>query len=163
VLQTMVSDGGYAGHISNLSFTNPPKHGDDLIVKVRREYEDQVWEKTDTVTMDTTEYWAAYVVPRMTLNPEDTVGIRDLENKINDYKLLAHPNPFNNSTTITAQGAEYGNVYDLNGKYLFDFEFGSNNKAILNFNNMPSGTYFVKPIDEDKIFNYKILPIFLIK
>jgi len=108
---------GYSMHISNLDFINPPKHRDSLIVRVRREYASLAWEKTDTVTMDTTEYWAAYVVPRMTFNPEDSVtsGITEGERPSN-ISLSAYPNPFNSAVSISApEGAEV-EVFDLNGR-----------------------------------------------
>ncbi|RKZ30701.1 hypothetical protein DRQ36_04620 [bacterium] len=89
------------------------------------------------VEMDTTEYWSAFVVPRITLNPEDSVatGIKEFEDKVKDYELQTYPNPFNAAVTISI-GVGSGTTYhrpqtiyqieilDINGRMVADISVG---------------------------------------
>jgi len=143
-------DSGYSMHISNLSFINHPKHSDDLIAKVRREYAGLAWEKTDTVTMDTTKYWAAYVVPRMTLTPEDSVvtGIKENQ-KPTRFTLSAWPNPFNSAVTISAPSGAEVEIFDVNGRRVA--QLPANNSVGVAYMR-PAGGMYAAPANDEFIW-----------
>jgi hypothetical protein len=125
-------DSGYLGHISNLSFENTPQHGDSLIAIVEKLYSGQKWRDSLIVEMDTTEYWSAFVVPNISLDPEDSVvtGIKENQ-KPTRFTLSAWPNPFNSAVTISVDchSRENGNpeieIFDINGRIVYEMPVGA--------------------------------------
>jgi len=125
-------DAGYNGHISNLEFLVKLIHGDSLIIKGIREYLGTKWRDSLIIKMDTTEYWSAFVVPNISLDPEDSVvtGIKENQ-KPTRFTLSAWPNPFNSAVTISVDchSRENGNpeieIFDINGRIVYEMPVGA--------------------------------------
>ncbi|MEI6817062.1 MAG: T9SS type A sorting domain-containing protein, partial [Bacteroidota bacterium] len=69
--------------------------------------------------------------------------------------LLLTPNPFSAQATLTFQSVSpYNNmslhVYNLFGQEVQNIFVGNNKDVIIHRNNLPSGMYFYKLIDETK-------------
>ncbi|MEI6817714.1 MAG: T9SS type A sorting domain-containing protein [Bacteroidota bacterium] len=75
----------------------------------------------------------------------------NLENGI----ILLSPNPFSTQATLTFQGIKNENnkslfVYNLLGQDVQNIFVGNNNEVIIHRNNLPSGMYFYKLMDDNK-------------
>lgn len=95
----------------------------------------------------------------------DTTSLRE---DAGGFEFVLFPNPTQNEVRITAVPNELGSeflerqgnvlyVYDLNGKLLIQQNF-VNREELLDFSNMPSGTYLIKLWSENEwIAKWKVV------
>jgi len=91
--------------------------------------------------------------------PIDTIGcyLSAGINQISDHEttITISPNPFTTTTTLTLQGTYHNPslfIYNLLGQEVETFHGTSlpNQQITINRNNLPSGMYFYKLIDENQ-------------
>ncbi|MEI6816019.1 MAG: T9SS type A sorting domain-containing protein [Bacteroidota bacterium] len=87
------------------------------------------------------------------------IGFNNIETNIKEIKsqqnILLYPNPFTTQATLTFQGIKNENqkslsVYNLLGQEVQNIFVANAKEVIINRNNLPSGMYFYKLIDENK-------------
>jgi hypothetical protein len=81
----------------------------------------------------------------------DNVGIHEI-NKITSSNLLS-PNPFSTTTTLTLQGTYHNPtlfIYNLLGQEVGAYCIGTNKQITISRNQLPSGMYFYKLIEDNK-------------
>jgi hypothetical protein len=90
----------------------------------------------------------------------DTTSLRE---EVGGFEFVLFPNPTQDEVRITAESEfleRQGNVlyvYDLNGKLLMQQNF-VNREELLDFSNMPSGTYLIKLWSENEwIAEWKVV------
>ncbi|MEI6817024.1 MAG: T9SS type A sorting domain-containing protein [Bacteroidota bacterium] len=84
---------------------------------------------------------------------DSTVGINELIQ--NRKEIIISPNPFTTQATLTFQGVRTYNymslhVYNLLGQEVQNIFVGKDKEVIIHRNNLPSGMYFYKLMDDSK-------------
>ena len=79
----------------------------------------------------------------------------------NDLTATVHPNPFEKSVFVSfnenIEKEIAVSIFDVAGKQIYHREFQPLQRIELNLNNLPIGTYILKVLSNNKLFNSKLI------
>ena len=82
-----------------------------------------------------------------TMNADYIVDIPEHENKPNDIEICAYPNPFNSAVSISAPKNAIVEIFDLNGRIVYEMPVGTRPASTVLWQpnkSVPSGVYLVR-------------------
>lgn len=109
-----------------------------------------------------TNYNKGYYLRQGYQQPSSNIEIIKEYNSHN-LKATIYPNPFEKSVSIsfneTIDSELSFLIYDISGKVIYSRKFNASQYIELNLSNISQGTYLLKVLSKNKIFNTKLIKI----
>ena len=108
-----------------------------------------------------THYGNGYYLRQGYQQPQQKIKIEKTSFKTNSLNAIVYPNPFEESVSIFFSKSVENEisvlVFDIAGKAIYNGKFSASQNILLNLNTISSGTYLLKVLSKNKVFNAKLI------